>query len=86
MPTPNPKTAILLIDHPNRKGIDAAITQHKLRSRMPLQVNDELLFDALPAEAEELRAFVQHEMEHVAEFSVPIVAEVGLGSNWRDIK
>jgi DNA polymerase-1 len=28
----------------------------------------------------------QHEMEHVAEFSVPIVAEVGLGPNWRDIK
>jgi hypothetical protein len=27
-----------------------------------------------------------HEMEHVAEFSVPIVAEVGLGPNWRDIK
>jgi DNA polymerase-1 len=66
--------------------IDAALTARRLLSRMTLQVHDELLFDVLPGEAEELRALVQHEMEHVAEFSVPIVAEVGLGPNWRDIK
>ena len=66
--------------------IDAEITARNLRSRMTLQIHDELLFDVIPAEAEELRALVQHEMEHVAEFSVPIVAEVGLGPNWRDIK
>jgi DNA polymerase-1 len=53
---------------------------------MTLQVHDELLFDVVPEEAEELSALVKHEMEHVAEFSVPIVAEVGLGPNWRDIK
>jgi DNA polymerase-1 len=66
--------------------IDAAITARGLRSRMTLQVHDELLFDVLPEEADELRTLVQHEMEHVAEFSVPIVAEVGVGPNWRDIK
>jgi DNA polymerase-1 len=33
-----------------------------------------------------MQALVKHEMESVAEFSVPIVAEVGLGQNWRDIK
>jgi DNA polymerase-1 len=53
---------------------------------MTLQVHAELLFDVLPAEADELRTLVQHEMEHVAEFTVPIVAEVGQGPNWRDIK
>ena len=42
--------------------------------------------DVIPEEADKLRTRVQHEMEHVAEFSVPIVAEVGLGPNWRDIK
>jgi DNA polymerase-1 len=36
--------------------------------------------------AEELRALVQQEMEHVATFTVPILAEVGLGPNWRDAK
>jgi DNA polymerase-1 len=40
----------------------------------------------VPEEAEELRELVKREMEHVAEFSIPIVADVGIGQNWRDIK
>ncbi|HMG01580.1 MAG TPA: DNA polymerase I [Edaphobacter sp.] len=66
--------------------IDAEILRRKLRSRMTLQVHDELLFDVVPQESEELEQLVKHEMEHVAEFSVPIVAEIGVGKNWRDIK
>jgi DNA polymerase-1 len=66
--------------------IDAQISQRKLRSRMTLQIHDELLFDVLPAEAEELQTLVKQEMEHVATFTVPILAEVALGPNWRDIK
>ena len=66
--------------------IDGLIRDRKLKSRMTLQVHDELLFDVVPDEAEELQQLVKEEMEHVAEFSVPIVAEVGIGQNWRDIK
>jgi DNA polymerase-1 len=66
--------------------IDAQISERKLRSRMTLQIHDELLFDVLPAEADELQTLVKHQMEHVATFSVPILAEVALGPNWRDIK
>ncbi len=66
--------------------IDQLIRERKLKSRMTLQVHDELLFDVVPGEAEELQKLVKEEMEHVAEFSIPIVAEVGLGRNWRDIK
>jgi DNA polymerase-1 len=66
--------------------IDAEIAARHLRSRMTLQIHDELLFDVIPAEADELQSLVKHEMEHVAEFSVPILAEVALGPNWRDIK
>jgi DNA polymerase-1 len=66
--------------------IDAQISQRKLRSRMTLQIHDELLFDVLPAEADELQSLVKQEMEHVATFSVPILAEVAVGPNWRDIK
>ncbi|MEI9979108.1 MAG: DNA polymerase I [Edaphobacter sp.] len=66
--------------------IDQSIRDRKLKSQMTLQVHDELLFDVVPEEAEELQKLVKHEMEHVAEFSIPIVAEVGLGENWRDIK
>jgi DNA polymerase I len=66
--------------------IDQLIRDRKLKSQMTLQVHDELLFDVIPEEAEELQTLVKHEMEHVAEFSIPIVAEVGTGQNWRDIK
>jgi DNA polymerase I len=66
--------------------IDQLIRDRKLKSQMTLQVHDELLFDVIPEEAEELQTLVKQEMEHVAEFSIPIVAEVGIGPNWRDIK
>jgi DNA polymerase-1 len=66
--------------------IDQLIRKRKLKSQMTLQVHDELLFDVVPEEAKELQELVKQEMEHVAEFSIPIVAEVGIGKNWRDIK
>ena len=66
--------------------IDAAMRERKLKSVMTLQVHDELLFDVVPHEADEMQELVKREMESAAEFSVPIVAEVGLGKNWRDIK
>ncbi|MBW4040223.1 MAG: DNA polymerase I [Acidobacteria bacterium] len=66
--------------------IDAAMRERGLRSLMTLQVHDELLFDVVPEEADEMQELVKREMESAAEFSVPIVAEVGLGKNWRDIK
>ena len=66
--------------------LDAKISERNLRSRMTLQVHDELLFDVLPEEIEEMQQLVKHEMENVAQFSIPIVADVGTGQNWRDIK
>jgi DNA polymerase-1 len=66
--------------------IDAEITRRKLKSVMTLQVHDELLFDVVPEEAEEMTELVRTQMESAAEFSIPIVADVGLGQNWRDIK
>jgi DNA polymerase-1 len=67
-------------------ALDKQLTTRNLKSKMTLQVHDELLFDVVPEEAEEMQALVKHEMETVAEFTVPIVAEVGTGQNWRDIK
>ena len=66
--------------------IDQVIRDRKLKSQMTLQVHDELLFDVVPEEADELQQLVKEEMEHVEEFSIPIVADVGIGENWRDIK
>ncbi len=66
--------------------IDAEITRRKLKSVMTLQVHDELLFDVAPEEADEMTELVRTQMESAADFSIPIVADVGLGQNWRDIK
>ncbi len=66
--------------------LDQVIRDRQLKSQMTLQVHDELLFDVVPEEADEMQVLVKHEMEHVAEFSIPIVADVGIGYNWRDIK
>ncbi|MDE1155835.1 MAG: DNA polymerase I [Acidobacteriaceae bacterium] len=67
-------------------GIDSALTQRKLAARMTLQVHDELLFDVPEHEADEVSALVKDLMESAASFSVPMVAEVGRGANWRDAK
>jgi DNA polymerase-1 len=66
--------------------IDAAMRSLQMKSLMTLQVHDELLFDVVPDEAEAMQELVKREMESAATFSVPIVADVGLGSNWKDIK
>ena len=65
--------------------IDREIRRRGLKSQMTLQVHDELLFDVVPEESDEMQELVKAEMEGAAAFSVPIVAEVGVGQNWRDI-
>ena len=53
-----------------------------LRSRMVLQIHDELVFDTIPEEVETLRALVVEEMEHVITLSVPLTVECNYGKNW----
>ena len=52
---------------------------------MTLQVHDELLFDVPDAEIGEVQRMVKHEMENVIALNVPLVADVGVGPNWRDL-
>jgi DNA polymerase I len=66
--------------------IQKKLRVQKLQARMTLQVHDELLFDVPPAEADEVSALVKSEMESVVELKVPLVADVGVGDNWRDLK
>jgi DNA polymerase-1 len=58
----------------------------KLHAQMVLQVHDELVFDVPEAEVDEVRELVKQAMEQVIELKVPIVADVGVGPNWRDLK
>ncbi|HET9088116.1 MAG TPA: DNA polymerase I [Acidobacteriaceae bacterium] len=61
------------------------IRQHHLRARMVLQVHDELVFDAPAAEVDQVVELVKTAMENVTELKVPIVADVAVGPNWRDV-
>jgi DNA polymerase-1 len=65
--------------------IDERLRSQKLRTLMTLQVHDELLFDAPRDEADEVSALVKQEMESVIQLKVPIVADIGVGKNWRDM-
>jgi DNA polymerase-1 len=66
--------------------IDAELRAANMESKMILQVHDELVFEAPPAEVEPLRSMVKRLMEGVRELNVPLVVEVGEGDNWRDAK
>jgi DNA polymerase-1 len=65
--------------------VDQALRREGLRSRMLLQVHDELLFETPLEETEALGALVKREMEGVRELDVPLIADVKSGFNWRDM-
>ena len=63
-------------------GVDRRLTEAGLKSRMVLQIHDELVFDALPGEVEELKKIVVDVMENVIRLSVPLTVECNAGKNW----
>jgi DNA polymerase I len=66
--------------------IDAAIRERELKSRMTLQVHDELVFEVPEAELEIMRSLVREHMEQVHPLAVPLLVELGTGPNWRDLE
>ncbi len=66
--------------------IDHELVKRRYASRMILQVHDELLFDVLPTELDEVKELVQSLMEGVIELEVPIAVEIGVGRNWYETK
>jgi DNA polymerase-1 len=62
--------------------VDKRLADAGLRSRMVLQIHDELMFDAYPEELEQLKALVVDAMENVCSLSVPLTVECSSGKNW----
>ncbi|HWR84066.1 MAG TPA: DNA polymerase I [Candidatus Deferrimicrobium sp.] len=58
----------------------------KMRSRMILQVHDELVFDAHKEELDKLKTLVRTNMEKAMKLKVPIVVDLGVGENWLEAK
>ena len=54
------------------------------KTRMLLQVHDELVFEAPIDEVEKVKVLIKEAMESVVDFDIPFVAEVGVGDNWTE--
>ena len=63
-------------------AVHRELTERGLRSKMILQVHDELVIDLLKSEEAEVREIVVRCMEHAAHLRVKLIAECGVGKNW----
>jgi DNA polymerase-1 len=66
--------------------IDEELRARKLQSRMLLQVHDDLLFEVPHNEVETMRELVREKMETTHTLKVPLLVEMGVGPNWRDVE
>ncbi|GAC1432310.1 MAG: DNA polymerase I [Terriglobales bacterium] len=65
--------------------IDSEIRGRGLKSRMTLQVHDELVFEAPESEVDSMKTLIREQMENVYPLDVPLLVEIGVGKNWRDL-
>ncbi|OQD43724.1 DNA polymerase I [Croceivirga radicis] len=63
-------------------NIHKKLEEGKYKTKMLLQVHDELVFDCHKDELEEMKQLIQSEMENAYKLSVPLDVEVGIGQNW----
>lgn len=67
-------------------NVQKMLEQGGYKSRILLQVHDELLLEVTEAEREEVGALVKQTMESAVKLSVPLIADVNYGVNWADAK
>ncbi|HET9499913.1 MAG TPA: DNA polymerase, partial [Marmoricola sp.] len=65
-------------------NVDRALREAGMRSRMLLQVHDELVFDVAPGERESLESLVRDQMASAAQLTVPLDVSVGTGHSWHE--
>jgi DNA polymerase-1 len=63
-------------------NIHRKLTADNWKSKMLLQVHDELVFDVHHSELEKIKPMIKHEMENAFTMSVPLEVEMGVGQNW----
>lgn len=66
--------------------VHAELKKRGLKSRLILQVHDELLIEADEDEVEEVKEILKDKMEHAAELSVPLIVDMHTGKNWYEAK
>jgi DNA polymerase-1 len=63
-------------------AVQSALTERGLQSKLVMQVHDELVLEVVDSELELLKGLIPELMSGVAQLSVPLLAEVGVGANW----
>ena len=63
-------------------GVAQAFKQQGIRSKLILQVHDEIVIDLIPAEREAVEKIVREQMEGAAKLNIPLVVDIGVGRNW----
>lgn len=63
-------------------NIHKKLVSENWKSKMLLQVHDELVFDVHNSELEKIQPMIKHEMENAFKMDVPLDVEIGLGKNW----
>jgi DNA polymerase I len=66
--------------------IDDEIRKRSLKALMTLQVHDELVFEVPESEVDLMKSLVREQMESAHPLLVPLVVELGVGANWRDLE
>jgi hypothetical protein len=66
--------------------VDSALRRENLRTRMIMQVHDELLLESPDDEVEKAMPIIKKEMEEVVKLDVPLITEIGAGNNWMNAK
>jgi DNA polymerase-1 len=66
--------------------IDEEMRKRGMKSRMTLQVHDELVFEVPETEVEMMKPLVREHMENAHALEVPLLVEIGVGPNWRDME
>jgi DNA polymerase-1 len=62
-------------------NIHKKLSEH-YKTKMILQVHDELIFDAYRKELDEVKKIVKYEMENAVQLKVPLIVDIGTGNNW----
>ena len=65
-------------------NVDKAFKENNLKSKMVMQVHDELVFEVVADELEQVKTIVKQEMQNVADLKVPLLVDINWGKSWKE--
>ena len=63
--------------------MDAELREREMKSKLVLQIHDELVVEIAPGEGDQVTELVRNAMEHAVDLAVPLDVSCGIGSDWQ---